>query len=149
MATQASVGIWRDRQLGAAFLAAPAFWIAWWRWKSPEFDPSWPLREPLHFFVLALAYPVLEEIVFRGGLQSFLLRYRQTAVNWCGVSTANMATSIVFAAAHLLQHSPWWATATFLPSLVFGYFRDRHNSLKSPVALHIFYNAGYYWLFGA
>ncbi len=98
---------------------------------------------------MTLVYPVLEEIVFRGGLQPWLRRHPRAAANWHGVSVANIATSVVFAATHLLRHPPGWATAMFLPSLVFGYFRDRHDSLKGPIALHVFYNMGYFWLFGA
>jgi membrane protease YdiL (CAAX protease family) len=59
---------------------------------------------------------------------------------------ANLITSAVFAIAHLYGHSPPWALATFFPSLVFGLFRDRYNSLSAPIALHVFYNAGYFSL---
>ena len=32
-----------------------------------------------------------------------------------------------------------------LPSLLFGYFKDRYRSLTIPIILHVFYNAGYFW----
>jgi len=35
----------------------------------------------------------------------------------------------------------------FFPSLVFGYFKDRTGRLTAPILLHIFYNAGFLWLF--
>jgi membrane protease YdiL (CAAX protease family) len=106
------------------------------------------MREPLRFAVPALIYPILEEIVFRGGLQTFLLRYPRGRARWGGFTLANILTSAVFAALHLFPHAPLWSAATFLPSVVFGYFRDRHSSLLSPIALHVFYNSGYFWLFG-
>ncbi len=34
-----------------------------------------------------------------------------------------------------------------LPSLVFGYFKDKYHSLTAPILLHVFYNAGFFWLF--
>jgi membrane protease YdiL (CAAX protease family) len=33
-----------------------------------------------------------------------------------------------------------------LPSLLYGYFRDRHGSVYPAIALHVFYNAGYFLL---
>lgn len=53
----------------------------------------------------------------------------------------------MFAVAHLVSHSPPWAAATFRPLLVFGYFRDRDGSLRIPIALHIYYKAGYFLVF--
>ena len=38
--------------------------------------------------------------------------------------------------------------AVLLPSLVFGFFKDRSGALWAPMALHVFYNSGYFWLFG-
>jgi membrane protease YdiL (CAAX protease family) len=37
----------------------------------------------------------------------------------------------------------------FFPSLVFGLFKDRTQRLLAPILLHVFYNAGYFWLFAA
>ena len=134
-------------QLAAAFLAGVVFWIGLWWWSRPVVDPSWPLREPLRFALLAIVYPVLEEIVFRGGLQAFLLKVPQGQLRWRGVTAANAATSVVFSAAHLFAHAPLWAAAMFFPSLVFGYFRDRDASLAIPITLHIYYNVGYFLVF--
>ena len=64
------------------------------------------------------------------------------------LSKANVLTSLLFTALHFFSHSPLWAAAVFLPSLVFGHFRERHNSLVSPIILHAFYNGLYFSLFG-
>jgi len=40
------------------------------------------------------------------------------------------------------------ARTAFFPSLVFGYFRDRYDSIWPGAALHIFYNAGWLLLAG-
>ncbi len=123
------------------------FWLGYWGFKQPVIEPFWPLRDPLPFLLLAFAYPVLEEIVFRGLLQGALYarpfgRKRLGPLSW-----ANLLTSFAFTGFHFFYHPPLWAVAVIFPSLVFGYFRDKYQSLLPPIILHVFYNAGFYWLF--
>lgn len=93
-----------------------------------------------------LFYPVIEEIIFRGFLQSWIAqRWTQTLFK---ISAANLITSGIFALLHLFEHSALWALATFIPSLIFGYSQERYNSLIAPIILHTTYNAGYF-LIGA
>ena len=93
-----------------------------------------------------LCYPVLEEIVFRGLIQELVSDYlsRQSLGP---LSVANLLTSVLFTALHFLYHPPLWAALVFFPSLVFGFFKDRTRQLTAPIILHIFYNAGFVWLF--
>jgi len=97
--------------------------------------------------LIILIYPILEEIVFRGLLLEFLtkrIRYRVSLL-----TAANVLTSLVFVMAHLI-YSEWvWALLIFFPSLVFGYMKERHQSLIAPIMLHSFYNLGFVWLFSA
>ena len=137
----------RDPQFGAAALAAPLVWLA--LSGLGHADPDWPLRDPLRFASLVAAWPILEELVFRGALQPALLATRWGAREASGVTTANVAASLAFAAAHALTHAPEWATAMLFPSLVFGYFRDRYRSVVPAAALHVYYNAGWFLLRGA
>jgi membrane protease YdiL (CAAX protease family) len=138
----------RDPHFVAAVLAAPAVWVALYAAVRTPIDPSWTLAAPLRFASLAIAWPLLEELVFRGGIQRLLARTRWGArENW-GVTTANAATSMLVAAAHVAAQSPALAAAAFGPSLVFGYFRDRYASIAPGVALHVFYNAGWFLLAG-
>lgn len=51
--------------------------------------------------------------------------------------------SLQFSALHFIGHPPLWAAGVLLPSLLYGFFRDRHDSVLPPIALHVFYNAGY------
>lgn len=139
----------RDHQFAAAALAAPAVWLAMHAFAQPGADPSWVLRDPLRFASLVFAWPLLEELVFRGAIQPALLRKRWGEREAFGVSTANVATSLLFAGAHLATHSPEWAAATLFPSLAFGYFRDRYQSLVPGTALHVLYNFGWFLLAGA
>lgn len=137
-----------DRQLAIAFLLGGVVWCGLWWSVWPDVDLLLPVRQPLHFLLVVIGYPVLEEIVFRGGLQGFLLRYPQGQRRWCGITGANVVTSVVFAAMHIFGHALTWAASTLLPSLVFGYFRDRNGSLWASITLHIYYNAGYFLIFG-
>lgn len=139
----------RDPQFAAAALVAPAAWLALYALAHPFVDPGWVIADPLRFARLAIAWPLLEEVVFRGTLQPRLARTTWGArENW-GITTANVVTSVLFAGAHLAAHDAALAAATFFPSLVFGYFRDRYGSIWPGAALHVFYNAGWFLLAGA
>lgn len=137
----------RDDQFLAILATALLFWVVLYTWMLPETDWLLPLTQPLAFLLVVLVYPVLEEIVFRGALQGALRKYLGTKA-WHGFTWANVITSILFSVAHLPFRPPLTALLVFVPSLVFGYFRDRHRSLKSPIFLHVFFNTGYFWLFG-
>lgn len=137
---------WLDPLLWLALLAACVYWMLLYVVMRPGIDPGWPLDAPRAFIYPALVYPVLEEIVFRGFIQDFLQRrmqHRRLGV----LSHANIITSLVFTALHFLSHPPLWAVAVFVPSLVFGYFKDRTGALGAPIMLHVFYNSGYFLLF--
>lgn len=135
----------RDRRLWAAVAAAPPVWLALFLAVHPPLATDWPLGSPWLFAHLVLVTPVLEEIVFRGLIQGWLSRH--ITARWGVVSAANLVTSLLFMALHLPRHPSVWAVAVFGPSLVFGYFRERHGSLASPIALHMFYNAGFFLVF--
>lgn len=96
---------------------------------------------------VALLMPVVEELLFRGVLQGWLLERSWGARRAFGLSNANLLTSGVFSVVHLLNHPPLWALGVWFPSLVFGYFRERHHSVLPGILLHSVYNAGYFWWF--
>jgi membrane protease YdiL (CAAX protease family) len=135
-----------DRQFAAALAAGPIAWIALAAGAGIQPNPGWVLADPARALALVVAWPFLEEAIFRGGLQPALARTRWGAREAWGVTTANVATSAVFAAAHLATQAPEWAAAAFVPSLVFGHFRERYGSIAPSAALHVFYNAGYFLL---
>jgi membrane protease YdiL (CAAX protease family) len=137
----------RDPAFAAALAAGPVVWIAAALAFGVQPNPAWVLSDPLRYASLALAWPVLEEWLFRGVIQPAVARTDWGAREAWGVTTANVATSVLFAAAHLLSHPPGWAAAAFLPSLVFGCFRDRYGSFAPSAALHVFYNSGWFLAF--
>ena len=136
----------RDWTFHAALLAALLFWALLYAFTTPTIHWDWPLRAPWLFLWPALFYPVLEEIVFRGLVQDLAHRHLR-AWRWGPISHANLYTSLLFTALHFIHQPPLWAAVVIFPSLVFGYFKDKYRGLTAPILLHVFYNAGFFWLF--
>jgi len=131
-----------------AVLVALPVWAALYRLNQSSIDLTWPIQTPATFLLLVLLYPVLEEVVFRGLVQGELMRRAVFRKQFFGITCANILASIVFSSAHLFTHPVGMAALVFLPSLVFGYFRDRHDGWLLPsILLHIYYNLGYFLLF--
>jgi len=130
-------------------MAAPLpLWltIAILQGKAPDF--LWPAQAPFTCLLLVLVYPLLEELVFRGLIQDALIRKAPCQTSYMGITVANVCTSMLFAAAHLYAHPALMAALVFVPSLIFGYFRDRfHGWLLPSIILHIYYNLGYFLIF--
>jgi len=133
---QATLPAWRDARLAAALAAAaPVWWLLVPHVGTARMAGAWPLLAGIAL------YPVLEELCFRGLLQGWLLQ-RLGGATHAGISAANLITSLAFAAAHLHAQPPAWALATLLPSLVFGWVRERYGRVLPAIALHVYYNAG-------
>lgn len=136
-----------DKLFWAAILAAPLFWLALFNLTSTTPTLTWPLQRPLLFAAIVVCYPILEEAAFRGLVQGFLLGHGFDKELLPAISQANLFTSILFTAMHFFYH-PWqWAAAVIVPSLVYGYFRDKYASIKPCIILHIYYNLGYFLFF--
>ena len=131
----------KDLRFGLALLAGVAFWLALIGLVSTQAVMGWSA-----LFSLVLIQPVIEELLFRGLLQGQVLQLAWGRRQWAGVTTANLMVSVVFVALHFLTHPPLWAFGVLFPSLLFGYFRDRHHSVYPSMALHVFYNAGFFLL---
>jgi hypothetical protein len=130
-----------DPRFALALAAGVAFWLALaWLGVKP------PLAGPAALFSLVLLQPLVEELLFRGLLQGWLRTWAWARRQLGGFTLANLAVSLVFSALHFINHPPLWAAGVLLPSLLFGYFRDRHGSVLPAVTLHVFYNAGYFLL---
>jgi len=149
-----NIGYWHDKQFRLALVAAPAVWgIMLWLFSTHAPPIGQALSTPGQWLLLAVVYPCIEEIVFRGMLQGHLRNYPWGLHKLGLFSTTNTLTSMVFTGLHFFTHPPLIAFFVFIPSLIFGYFRDRnhHDStqgLAAPVILHCWYNAGYFFIFG-
>ncbi len=135
-----------DWLLGAAFLAAPVYWSILAVFFDAQPEAGGPHTTARALLLLILVYPVFEEVVFRGALQGWFRRRTWGLRGWFGLTAANLSTSVVFTAFHIVRRPDLWSAGVMLPSLVFGFFRDRYGNLYVPIALHIFYNSGVLWL---
>lgn len=93
--------------------------------------------------LMVLWQPLVEELLFRGMIQGRLGSKPWARRRFFGISVANLLSSMVFVLAHLVHHAPAWAGAVVVPSLIFGYFRERHDHIYSALILHAAYNACY------
>lgn len=95
---------------------------------------------------LLVIAPVLEEIVFRAGLQELLLRRLEgRQVN--AAFAANALTALAFSAAHLMVHVDLLAALTVLPALLIGRIYQLRRRIAPCIALHALFNA--IWLLWA
>lgn len=132
-----------DRIFLLALLAALPVWVLLAVWAGPA------LRAPHGLWAwvsLLLVQPLLEELVFRGLLQGWLLdllRRRNGPWRLGPLTLANLLVSGAFVLLHLRAQPLAWALAVAAPSLVFGLLRERHGSIWPPVLVHAVYNAGF------
>ncbi|WP_223897883.1 JDVT-CTERM system glutamic-type intramembrane protease [Sulfurovum sp. TSL1] len=129
-------------QLGAAVLAAPLFVLL----HNSLFQHQIFNVDLLHFdvtslFFLIVFYPVVEELAFRGVIQEFIAAKTKQYPSFLYLSVANIVTSLLFVAMHFVHHAPLWAMLVFIPSLVFGYFKEQYGHIGASIFLHMFYNA--------
>lgn len=96
----------------------------------------------MSFMMLVLLYPITEEIFFRGLIQPYIANKTNRKVGL--LSLANIITSAIFSFLHFFSHPPIWAISIFIPSLAFGYCKDRYQTMHAPIILHIYYNFGYF-----
>ena len=128
-----------DRQFWAAILAAFVVWTLGY-----FFVGDWSLERLSNPFYFILLYPIVEELAFRGLIQGYLReKFPSTIIK---LSLANVLTSIIFTALHLFYNPVFLTVSVLIPSLIFGYFKDRTGSVLPAISLHIFYNLGYFLL---
>ncbi len=88
--------------------------------------------------------PVLEEVVFRWMLQGELLRTGWGSKRIGQISAANLLCSLGFTAMHFAHHPPLWAASVFVPSLIFGWLRERYDGVGAPIGMHVLYNLEFF-----
>ena len=139
---------WLQPDFWLACIAATLFWSAFILLDlSPASKAVFPMPGST-LLLLIIVFPILEEIVFRGLIQESIHRLLNhngfpTLFFW-RLSSANVLASLFFSVSHLWTQPMLWALATFIPSLIFGYFKDKYQSLQPSIVLHIFYNLGFY-----
>jgi len=100
----------------------------------PPFSPSRGAHgQPLGAFIFrqAIFVALPEEVFFRGYLYDVF-----EEKGWEPVT----ATSLFFAAGHLVIHASAYRALTFFPALLFGWGRKKSGNLYVPVFLHLLFN---------
>jgi uncharacterized protein len=113
-----------------------------WPW-VPAGLFSFPENNIFNTVALFTLVPIVEEILFRGFLQGWLLQKIWFGKINAGISRANWFTGIAFASAHLWQHALWLMPGYFLVSLLLGHFRERYQGIRVSILLHAYYNLGF------
>jgi membrane protease YdiL (CAAX protease family) len=88
--------------------------------------------------VLLMLAPLVEECVFRAGLQEWLLR------RGLAPGRANLSTAVAFGALHVVARLQWTAFAVALPALLIGELYGRRRLLRWCVLCHASMNGA--WL---
>jgi membrane protease YdiL (CAAX protease family) len=91
-----------------------------------------------------LIIPCIEELIFRGLIQSKLEKFRFFAKKIADLSMSNLSTSMLFAFLHFYIFNNANNLLTFFPSLIFGYSVERYKSILPAILLHSFYNLCFY-----
>ena len=132
----------RDPQFHLALLAGLVVLTVIY-WYIPVHTHDVETKQWSYFITLVIWQPFWEELMFRGIIQGQVYKSNWGRRAWLKMSNANMVTSLAFAALHVAYNPNLWSVSVFFPSLVFGYFRERHNTIFSPIVLHSIYNLGY------
>ena len=88
--------------------------------------------EPLGIVSMALLAPIVEEMMFRGAIQGYLMRRCSNA--WTGI----IITALVFGAIHMI---PQQAVYAALLGIIFGWIYYRTRSLLPVIAGHVLNNS--------
>ena len=96
--------------------------------------------DPLEFVALCLAYPLFEEVIFRGFILGELRNRLDNGFLVRGVSKANLITSILFCGVHAFAHGTTLSALTFFPSLILGLLRESGGSIPLCVFVHSLWN---------
>ena len=117
-------------------LAAPPL-----AWIAARLGFGLTLADPWREGAVLLIASVAEEIVFRGGVQTALLRWPALRATTLSVSHANVVTSLLFAAFHLWRHPLAVALGVFPVSLALGHVREASGRVWPAAFLHVVFNA--------
>jgi membrane protease YdiL (CAAX protease family) len=94
-----------------------------------------------------LLAPLMEELVFRGGLHTALLRRPQASV-LKGAGRVNLLVAAVFGLAHALTRSVVLGLATLPMALFIGWVFERTGRVRHCVLIHAACNATWFAVSG-
>lgn len=119
------------------FVLVPLTVIAM-NWPAESLPRSSPLARTLNLAGGGIAAAFIEEVFFRGWIQT-LLRRRFLAPAAIGVTAA------IFATAHLFMNPAIHSFAVFFPGVVMGILRERHGNIAAATGFHAMANVWAIW----
>lgn len=123
-----------DKHFWAAIFAAFVFWFV-------AFALGLKAEVEWHWIYFVLLLPIVEELAFRGFIQGWITN--QFDRLWLfAISYSNLMTSLLFTFVHIWHYGNLMAALVIIPSLIFGFFKDKTGSVLPSMMLHSFYNAG-------
>ncbi|WP_168215629.1 JDVT-CTERM system glutamic-type intramembrane protease MrtJ [Marinobacter confluentis] len=137
-AAWSSIEILRDWQFQAVMGAAIPVGFLWVAWIRPDAAALGAGVTTLLAFVVV--FPLLEEFVFRGMIQRWLLNKSIGKRRYGPITLANLVTTVLFAIAHLPRGGLLLGSGVIVPSVCLGYFFERHQRLVSPIMMHMAFN---------
>jgi len=136
-----------------ALLRDPAFWVILvsgtlvavaFRFLAGKQAGIFIPSNPTAWFIVVGWQPLIEELLFRGLIQGQLLGTTWGRRRFLHLSHANLVTSALFVMIHFVTHTAPWAMSVFLPSLIFGWLRERHGNIWSPLFTHATFNLAFF-----
>ena len=134
-----TIQVFEDKKLIVTVFLSIVIGSVFWQLLPCYLASTWDISAIVLINMLFI-YPVIEEWVFRGTIQEGLLKKQPLRKAYYGVSNANLITSCVFTGFHMIHQPLLFAVLVFIPSVVFGFFKERYSALLVPIGLHILFN---------
>lgn len=134
-----AIKVFEDKKLILTVFLSIVIGSVFWHLFPCYLSSTWDISATVLINML-LIYPVIEEWVFRGTIQEGLLKINQLRKGCYGVSNANLITSCLFTGFHMIHQPLFFAVLVFIPSVIFGFFKERYSALLVPIGLHILFN---------
>jgi membrane protease YdiL (CAAX protease family) len=119
-----------------AVIFMPLLILSW----IPPWEQDYLKEDSIKVILLFLLIPVVEEIIFRGILQTWLRTLTWFKLAKFEISLANITTSCLFSVFHIWQHPLFLFPGYLLVSLVLGYYREKYKGMWIPICLHSYFN---------
>lgn len=109
-------------------------------WPGETLPRASSLNRTFNMLLSGTAAAIIEEIFWRGWVQPLLKR-------WMPALLAVVIAAALFGASHLILSPKWLSFATFLPGILMGLLKERHNSLATPTLFHFLGNVWAIWFY--
>lgn len=111
------------------------------------FSAKWSSNDIGRFLQITVLASLVEEIVFRGFVYHLLEKIKFFREDSWFITKRNLLVSLLNSVARGVVVAPIWFRASLLPSLIFGYARERFGTVTAPLLIHLNFTVWYYLFF--